>query len=107
MSMNALPNADAPAGDDSNNRKEVRYTLQLHAILQRNTGESILGSTVNASGSGVLLEIALPPDLRLGERVCCSMELYAGKAPQEWGVGRIVRIEGSRVAIEFSGLDGE
>jgi len=100
--------ATIAGGDEtasSDQRREARYPLRANAIFERKTGERIAGSTVNVSGSGVLLDLAKATDLKLGEEVGCSIQLYDGKSPQAWGVGKIVRVEDRHVAIEFTGLD--
>ncbi|HML17249.1 MAG TPA: PilZ domain-containing protein [Bryobacteraceae bacterium] len=88
-----------------NRRTEPRHAIRATAILERKTGRKIVGSTVNISGSGVLLDLSNAGDLALGEEVGCSIQLYGDKPPQAWGVGRIVRLDRSRVAIEFTGLE--
>lgn len=91
--------------DDPNRRKEPRHALCATAILERKTGHRLIGSTVNVSGAGVLLDLTQKPDLALGEEVGCSIELYAGKPAQAWGVGKVVRVDDCRIAIEFIRLD--
>lgn len=89
----------------SNRRSEARHSLRTTAIVHRKTGTPLLGSTVNVSGSGVLLDLDQPADLILGEEVACSIQLYEGRSPQSWGTGKIVRVDRSRVAIEFKGIE--
>ena len=84
----------------SDKRKEERYLLATEAIVERKTGERVLAFTLNVSGSGVLLALKNPAFV-LGEEVRCGIQLYEGKAPQSWGTGRVVRVEDSRVAIDF------
>jgi len=86
------------------NRKEPRYALDTQAILERNTGEQFNASTINVSGSGMLVQLEQAPDLRLGEELNCSVVLYQGKAPQSWGLGTVVRVEDVLVAIEFKNV---
>ena len=103
--MNVLDATDLHPADGSNQRREERHPLRTDAILQRKTGERILGSTINISGSGVLLDVAQAEELRLGEEVGCQIHLYDGKPPQDWGVGKVVRVDNCRVAVEFTSLD--
>jgi len=91
--------------NDRNRRREPRHPLRAAAILERRAGLPIVVSTVNVSGSGVLVDVAGSCELALGEEVGCSIQLYDGKPPQAWGVGKVVRVDDSRVAIEFTGLD--
>jgi hypothetical protein len=86
-------------------RKELRQPVRAAAIIEQRTGRRISGSTVDLSGSGVLLDLAQPADLAVGEEVGCSVQLYPGKAPQAWGVGKVVRVDRLRVAIQFTGID--
>ena len=88
---------------ESNRRREQRYPMDAEAIVQRGNGEQIRASTVNVSGSGVLLDITETATLAIGEQVQCGIRLYEGKAPQSWGRGKVIRVENSRVAIEFKG----
>ena len=82
-------------------RKELRYPLEAQAILERNTGEQLNAATVNVSGSGMLVLLERDQELRLGEEVWCSLLLYQGKPAQSWGLGTVMRVEGTLVAIEF------
>lgn len=84
----------------SEKRKEERYLLATEAIVERKTGEQFVAFTLNVSGSGVLLALRNAA-LRVGEEVRCGIRLYEGKPPQSWGVGRVVRVDDSRVAIDF------
>jgi hypothetical protein len=88
-----------------NRRRESRHPLRAAATVERRSGGRLFGSTINVSGSGVLLDLPQGGDLQPGEEVGCSIQLYAGKPPQAWGVGKVVRVERSLVAIEFTGLD--
>jgi hypothetical protein len=49
----------------------------------------------------MLLDMAEAGSLSVGEVVTCAVWLYERKAPQSWGKGRVVRIEASRIAIDF------
>ena len=81
-------------------RREERYPFATEAIVERKTGERITALTLNVSGSGVLL--SLPGSaLHMGEEVRCGIRLYEGKQPQSWGVGRVVRVDDTAVAIDF------
>jgi len=84
-------------------RKETRYPVDAEAIVERGNGEQIQASTVNVSGCGVLLETVGDATLAVGEQVQCGIKLYEGKPPQSWGHGKVIRVENSRVAIEFKG----
>lgn len=84
----------------SDKRTEERYLLATEAILERNTGERVIAFTLNVSGSGVLVALR-NATLRVGEEVRCGIRLYEGKAPQSWGIGRVVRVDDSSVAIVF------
>ena len=84
-------------------RREERYPVDTEAIVERDNGEQIHASTVNVSGCGVLLETVEGSALTVGEHVQCGIKLYEGKPPQSWGHGKVIRVENSRVAIEFKG----
>jgi len=87
-----------------NKRKETRYPVDTQAILERKTGEQLSAATLNISGSGMLVNLARAPDLRLGEELLCSVLLYQDKPLQSWGLGTVRRVEGSLVAIEFKSV---
>jgi hypothetical protein len=89
--------------NDANRRREQRFPVDAEAILERGNGEQIQASTVNVSGSGVLLQTPENLTLAVGEQVQCGIKLYEGKPPQSWGHGKVIRVENSRVAIEFKG----
>ena len=84
----------------SDKRKEQRYPLGAEAIVVRKTGERVHAFTVNVSGSGVLLALESPA-LAVGDEVRCGIQLYENKPPQSGGVGKVVRVDESRVAIDF------
>jgi len=79
--------------------------LRANAVILRKTGERIQACTLNVSGSGVLLEMVAHHELQLGEEVGCQIHLYEARPPQDWGVGRVVRIDNSLIAVEFTRLD--
>ena len=85
---------------ESDKRKEMRYLLATEAIVERTSGEQVLAFTVNVSGSGVLLALRAPA-LSVGEEVRCGIKLNEGKPPQTWGVGKVVRVDDTCVAIDF------
>lgn len=105
MTANAHEDSFVTQPTGPNRRTEPRHPIRTAAILERKTGNKLVGSTVNVSGSGVLLDLAHAADLALGEEVGCSIQIYGDKPPQAWGVGKIVRVDRCRVAIEFTGLD--
>jgi len=84
----------------SEQRKEERYLLATEAVLERKTGEQFVAFTLNVSGSGILVALQ-NPILYVGEEVRCKIRLYEGKPPQSWGIGRVVRVADSQVAIAF------
>ncbi len=83
------------------NRREERFPLEATAFIERETGERVPASTVNVSGSGVLVRLEAESQVRLGEFVTCGVNLYEKKPPQSWGTGRVVRIDRRLVAIDF------
>jgi len=85
----------------SEQRREPRYVLEAEALIERASGEKVPASTINVSGGGLLLLLNQPLALELGEVVTCGLRLYAGKPLQSWGTGRVVRLSGSCVAIDF------
>lgn len=96
-----------PGDHEINSRQESRYDFTARALLERSNGEAIPGSTVNISGGGLLVIVNADTGLVVGETVRCGVELYAGKPLQSWGMGRIVRVQNSLVAIDFRSAEGE
>ena len=88
----------------SEKRRENRYLLATEAILKRKTGEQVLAFTLNVSGSGVLVALR-HPILHVGEEIRCAIRLYEDKPAQSWGIGRVVRVDDSQVAIAFESPD--
>ena len=79
--------------------------MRAAAVLERRNGEKLTASTVNVSGSGVLLELEKQSEVQLGESVICGVNLYQKKAFQSWGSGRVVRIDKLLVAVDFQSND--
>ena len=85
-------------------RREPRYPIQAGASVTVNkSGLITRATTVNKSGSGVLLHFEEAVQLALGDQVTCEFQVShdADKPLPYWGVGHVVRVEGCCIGIEF------
>lgn len=83
-------------------RREPRFQIEANARIKISVGDrSATGHTVNVSGSGALVELSAPLELNVGDRLVCEFDVPADpdKPLSNWGTGRVLRVEGSRIAI--------
>jgi len=88
----------------SNLRREVRFVIEAGAYVKAlKSGQILHAKTVNMSGGGVLLDFEEPTALAVGDPVDCEFTVVHdhGSPLPYWGVGHVVRLEGSYVAIEL------
>jgi PilZ domain len=89
--------------DVSEKRKAARFDLQVGAgVAFKKNGRTFRATTVNASGSGVLLEFEDSPELGAGDSVYCDFGPVDGHMLPSWVTGNVVRVEGRKVALEFT-----
>ena len=84
-------------------RREMRYRAGTLVMLRKPDGTSVTGRALNISGSGVLVETEEPVTFAEGEEVLCDLaplECQEDALPA-WGTGRILRCEGTHIAVEF------
>jgi hypothetical protein len=86
-----------------NRRKEVRLEIGGHAVLRAETGgESYAATVLNVSGAGLFLRLDSHP-FQVGDEVVCEIKLP--QRPDQpfaaWGMGRVVRMDPTGVAIEL------
>jgi hypothetical protein len=67
-------------------------------------GKAVRATTVNLSGCGVLLHFREPVQIAVGDELICEFKVRhrAGKSLPCWGVGHVVRIDGTKAAVELS-----
>lgn len=87
-----------------NERREPRFIIEIGAAVEvNNSGRPVRATTINVSGSGVLLEFEELVQFPVGDAVFCDFNI-AGQAENPlpcWGWGKVVRAEGRRIAVEF------
>ncbi len=87
-------------------QRELRFLIEAGASVEvTKNGRKMRASTVNMSGSGVLLNFQEQVDLAVGDQVMGEFRI-AGRGDDSlpyWALGNIVRIEECRVAIMFKG----
>ena len=95
---------------NSDRRRAPRHPLQAASILHPlNDSSGLPATTVNVSSSGVLLNHGTEISSHPGDDVACELQLPPSADPDLpcWGIGRIVRVEGSQSAVQFdAGLYG-
>jgi len=88
-------------------RKEPRFPIEIGAAVEvNNNGRGIRATTINVSGSGVLLEFEEFKEIVqfvVGDRVFCDFNI--AEQTQNplpcWGWGKVIRVEGRYIAVEF------
>jgi Tfp pilus assembly protein PilZ len=86
-----------------NRRREPRFEIGGHAVLRAETGgEGYAATVLNVSGAGLFLRLDSHP-FQVGDEVVCEIKLP--ERPEQplasWGLGRVVRMDPTGVAIEL------
>jgi hypothetical protein len=87
--------------------REPRFPIEAATSVETcKNNQTSSATTMNMSGSGVLLHFEGPIQLAVGDHVSCEFKIShdADKSLPYWGVGSVVRIQGDLVAIEFKGV---
>lgn len=87
-------------------QRELRFLIDAGATVDViKNGQTIRATTVNMSGSGVLLHFNQPVSLVVGDQVIGEFKIEGGADDSlpYWAVGNIVRVEERGVAIAFAG----
>ena len=84
-------------------RKAPRYPIQARVVIHRHAGGPISATAVDISSSGMLVRLDQPMPFCLDEAVEVELELPAASDQpfSHWGMGRVVRLDGERSAIEL------
>ena len=85
-------------------RKESRFAIEIGAAVEVNdSGRAVRATTINVSGNGVLLEFEESVQFLVGDRVFCDFNIaQQTQNPLPcWGWGKVVRVEGRCIAVEF------
>jgi len=86
--------------------RELRVLIEAGATVDVNkNNQTFRATTVNMSGSGVLLCFESPVELAVGDQVVGEFRLAdeADDSLPYWAVGSVVRVESCRAAIIFKG----
>jgi hypothetical protein len=86
----------------SDRRREPRFSIGVPAIIRRG-GDAYPATTLNICAGGVLLKLAEVSPFKVDDRVVCEIALtdIPEQAFASWGVGRVVRVEETRTAVEL------
>jgi len=95
--------------DPAGRRSEPRFPVSPGTLIEINKEGTVTTAMVeNISASGILLRFEVPVTLALGEWVTLDFVDKVENAPPlpYWGVGRVIRIDGLKVAmtLNVSGL---
>jgi hypothetical protein len=84
-------------------RKAPRYPIEARMTVRKANGEAVLATSVNVSSSGILLAVEQSSRFEMGEQVTVEIDLPDDpeKAFSVWGVGRVVRVDTQRSAIQL------
>lgn len=92
--------------ENDERRREPRYAVEAEAAVDiPGKRRPVSAATLNLSACGVLLQFKDPVQLAIGDQVICEFKLRdcPDKALPCWGIGSIVRLDGSTVGIELAG----
>lgn len=86
----------------SDRRREPRFSIGVPAIVRRGD-DAYPATTLNICAGGVLLKLAEVSPFKVNDRVVCEIDLtdVPEQAFASWGVGRVVRVEETRTAVEL------
>jgi Tfp pilus assembly protein PilZ len=87
----------------SERRRETRFSAGAQAILRRREGgDTYSAMTLDISTGGLLLALS-PNPFAVGDELLCEIALpdAPDQAFASWGVGRVVRVDDSKAAIEL------
>jgi hypothetical protein len=84
-------------------RRAERYPIEAHVTVRKQSGETIPATAANISSSGMLLRLAQPFPLRLGDEVTVEVALpdHPDKPLSAWGLGTVVRLDGLSSAVHL------
>ena len=89
---------------EKDRRFEDRFPVETQVTVEvTGTNEVLDGTSINASGGGLLLRFEEAVKLAVGDEVMCDIKVNGAHKPlPHWGLGHVVRIEGNFVGIELS-----
>lgn len=85
-------------------RRAPRYPIEALVNIRTESGHTLTATAVNICSSGMLLRLAQPFPLSLGEEVTVEVDLPDpfDKALSAWGVATVVRLDGLHSAVQLS-----
>lgn len=85
-------------------RRAPRFPIPAPAIVRDASGKKARATVVNISSSGILVNLEEPLPFWPADEVMIEIDLPEDpeKPLPAWGVARVVRVEGSRIAVELT-----
>jgi len=85
-------------------RRAARYPIEARVNVRTNSGRTFTATAVNISSSGMLLQMAQPFPLSLGEEVTVDVDLAdpSDHAWSVWGLAKVVRLDHLHSAVHLS-----
>jgi hypothetical protein len=89
---------------DAERRQAQRYRIDARVIIHRADGERVPGVVADISGSGLSVRPDRPCPIQVGEALTVEVEFsgHSDKPLPRWGVGRVVRLDGDRIALQLA-----
>ena len=85
-------------------RRARRYPIEAQVNVHTKSGRKFTATAVNISSSGMLLQVAQPFPLSLGEEVTVEVNLpdSSDQAWPVWGLAKVVRLDDLHSAVHLS-----
>jgi hypothetical protein len=89
---------------DVERRQAERYRINANVTVRHGHGERIAGVVVDISSSGVAVRLDRPYPFQVGDTLTVEVEFsgHADKPIPHWGVARVVRLDGDRIAMQLA-----
>ncbi len=85
-------------------RQAERYRIDAKVIVRHGRGERIPGVVVDISSSGLAVRLGRPYPFKVGDMLTVEVEFsgHGEKPIPHWGVARVVRLDGDRIAMSLA-----
>jgi len=85
-------------------RRAPRFPIPVPAIVRDASGQTARATVVNISSSGILVKVEEPLAFAPADEVMIEVDLPDDpeKPLPAWGIAKVVRVEGSRIAVELT-----
>ena len=89
---------------DVERRQAERYRIDAKVVVRHGRGERIPGVVVDISSSGVAVRLDKTYPFKIGDMLTVEVEFsgHAEKPIPHWGVARVVRLDGDRIAMQLA-----